>query len=67
MTKLIIVVKFPCKISFLYRNTKSFISLISDVLVAYNKIITLLLIGLTLFLQPGCFCLGINYMLTLML
>ena len=60
MTKSIVVVKIPCKISFLsqyIRNTKVLSSwpsaLISDVLVAYNFASD----WPRTFLQPGCFCL----------
>ena len=58
MTKPIIVVKMSCEL--LYHSSErkvlpSWPYLISKLLV--SLVTMLLLIGLTLFLQPGCFCL----------
>ena len=55
MTKSIVVVKMPCKISFLIiKSLSSWPSLISDVLDACN----LASDWPHTFLQLGCFCLG---------
>ena len=61
VTKPIIVVKMPCKLLYVIQ-AKGFLStswpyLISELLVTYNHALWLL-IGLALFLQPGCFCLA---------
>ena len=55
VTKPIIVVKMPCKLLYVIQ-VKGFLALL-DIRV-FGRLYLWLLIGLALFLQPGCFCLA---------
>ena len=65
MTKPIIIVKMPCKLLYVCHSSKRILNKMFNFLAlldirVFDRLYLWLLIGLALFLQPGCFCLALN-------